>query len=261
MAVRSIFAVWIDAYKLLLRRWGLLTVMALLMSYGFTIGWAMIKGAYVDLNDLSTQILALNIPGQFLWGLLIVLVESLWWLIVLPAMLWTTLQIAQAKPVSLRLAFQSITWRRLMDSFSIVNWLSLMIAGGTLLMVLPGIWLGLCFCLSLQVYMAEGVYGLAALQRSKDLVMGHFIRTAGLLLLVAGSHWAMGFVIKQTYHHFIVHPLGLTLLEGLASALTAPVLYLAMALWYCELVKVKAPPKPNSIDDKFSAVDQQGVSV
>lgn len=80
---------------------------------------------------------------------------------------------------------------------SILTGIGLVIA--FLLLVLPGIWLGVAWSVAVPVLMVEGVGGPAALQRSFDLVRGRWWATFGalvlLVLLVVFAGGIVGFAI------------------------------------------------------------------
>jgi hypothetical protein len=70
---------------------------------------------------------------------------------------------------------------------------SLAILAGFLLLILPGIYLSLCFLLLTQVIVLEGVTGVAALARSRELMRGSLWRAVGILLVVAVLISILGF--------------------------------------------------------------------
>ncbi len=59
----------------------------------------------------------------------------------------------------------------------------LIILVGLALLVVPGIYLMLCYMLITQVIVLERTYGMAALSRSKELVSGHIGRMLGIMLV------------------------------------------------------------------------------
>jgi hypothetical protein len=65
------------------------------------------------------------------------------------------------------------------------TWLlaSLAILGGTLLLVIPGLYLMLAFLLVAPVMVLERVFGTRALGRSRDLMRGHNLRGFGILFV------------------------------------------------------------------------------
>lgn len=60
---------------------------------------------------------------------------------------------------------------------------SLLVFFGTLLLILPGIYLAVIFSMTPSTVMLEDQVGWRALQRSRDLVRGHWWKTLGLLLV------------------------------------------------------------------------------
>jgi hypothetical protein len=72
----------------------------------------------------------------------------------------------------------------------------------TLLLILPGIWLGLGMLLLSQVMVFEGRFGVEAIRRSLELMKGQRLRALGIVLVVAilssvvgfGAQLALGFI-------------------------------------------------------------------
>jgi hypothetical protein len=62
--------------------------------------------------------------------------------------------------------------------------MSVLVLGGLLLFVVPGIYLMLCYSLAWPVMVIERQFGMAALQRSRDLTRGSLLRVVGLAFVV-----------------------------------------------------------------------------
>jgi hypothetical protein len=63
--------------------------------------------------------------------------------------------------------------------------LSLGVALGILLLVVPGIYLMVAWMLATQIVMLEGIAGPSALSRSRDLLKGHMLRALGIFIVAA----------------------------------------------------------------------------
>jgi len=81
-------------------------------------------------------------------------------------------------------------------------WVSLLVgvvvAGGFIALVVPGVWAMVALSVALVVFVVEGVGGFAALRRSRDLVRGRWWPTFGATLPSALSIAAGAFLIDTT---------------------------------------------------------------
>jgi len=59
----------------------------------------------------------------------------------------------------------------------------LAVIGGLLLLIVPGVYLALCFYLATTIAVLEKVYGTKALSRSRELMRGSLLRALGIVLL------------------------------------------------------------------------------
>jgi hypothetical protein len=100
----------------------------------------------------------------------------------------------------------------------------LAVLGATLLLILPGIWVGLGLVLLSQVMVLENRFGTAAFSRSFELMKGQRLRAFGIALVVVilsavlgfGAQLALGFIP-------IVGPIGAGLVSAVTSAYMAAV--------------------------------------
>ena len=101
----------------------------------------------------------------------------------------------------------------------------LAIVGASLLLILPGIWVGLGLMLLSPVMVLENRFGSAALRRSFELMKGQRLRAFGIALLVVILSSVLGFGVQMALGFIpIVGPIG----SGLVSAVTGA--YMA-AIW------------------------------
>ncbi|MGH7786731.1 MAG: hypothetical protein ACRERC_07680, partial [Candidatus Binatia bacterium] len=76
----------------------------------------------------------------------------------------------------------------------------LIMFGAGLFFIIPGIYFMLAYWLSSQVMVLEGTFGMAALRRSRDLMVGNKLRALGVMLVPTilstvvdgGATWALG---------------------------------------------------------------------
>jgi hypothetical protein len=61
--------------------------------------------------------------------------------------------------------------------------MGLAVLGGLLLLILPGLYLALCFYLATTVAAVEKCYGVRALKRSRELMRGNLLRALGIVVL------------------------------------------------------------------------------
>jgi hypothetical protein len=101
----------------------------------------------------------------------------------------------------------------------------LAVLGATLLLILPGIWVGLGLVLLSQVMVLEHRFGTEALRRSFELMKGQRLRAFGIALVVVILSAVLGFGVQLALGFIpIVGPIG----SGLVSAVTSA--YMA-AVW------------------------------
>jgi hypothetical protein len=91
-------------------------------------------------------------------------------------------------------------WRILLPVMGTQLLALLITFGGSMLFIIPGIYFLFAYWLSSQVVVLEGVFGMAALRRSRDLMVGNKLRAFGVMLVPTilatvvdgGATWALG---------------------------------------------------------------------
>jgi hypothetical protein len=128
---------------------------------------------------------------------------------------------------------------------------------GFIALILPGIWLAVRWYFTAQAVVVDGRRGVAALERSAELVSGSWWRVAGIIVFVA--------VVTEVASAVVVVPLtavargsdsGAVFLLGqvLGSVLTTPFAALMLTLLYFDLLArhrlpAMVPPVPPPPDD------------
>jgi hypothetical protein len=106
----------------------------------------------------------------------------------------------------------------------------LAVIGAALLLILPGIWVGLGLVLLSQVMVLENRFGTAALRRSFDLMKGQRLRAFGIALVVVILSAVLGFGVQIALGFIpIVGPIGSGVVSAVSSAYMAAVW---MALYF-----------------------------
>jgi len=109
------------------------------------------------------------------------------------------------------------------------TWLlgSLAVLGGFLLLVVPGVYLALCLLPLTQVMICEGVFGVAALRRSRELMRGHLLRGLALAVLVAVLSTVLSVVLDAALDALpLVAPLGAGIVQAASVAWGSAVMVL-----------------------------------
>ncbi len=105
-----------------------------------------------------------------------------------------------------------------------VLWYSIMVSGGLLLLVVPGVWTLIAGYFAAQIAVLERESPFDAVLRSFALVRGRWWRTAGTLL-VGWAVWKLAFlpvdVAIRRVHHGVLYISLLTLATGLRLSLSA----------------------------------------
>jgi len=78
-----------------------------------------------------------------------------------------------------------VGWEMYMPLAGTMLLMSLLILGGLLLLIIPGIYLALCYSLVWPVMVIERQFGMTGLRRSRDLTRGNLGRIVGLVVVVA----------------------------------------------------------------------------
>jgi hypothetical protein len=103
-------------------------------------------------------------------------------------------------------------------------------AGAALLLIVPGIYVGLGFVLLSQVMVLEGQFGGAALRRSFALMKGERLRALGIFLVLSILSAVLSFGVQLALGLVpVVGPIGSGLVSALSGAFAAAVF---MALYF-----------------------------
>jgi hypothetical protein len=115
------------------------------------------------------------------------------------------------------------------------------VAFGLVLLILPGIYIGLGLSMAFMVVMAEGQGAMASLKRSWRLADGLRPRIFGLLLVWALLNAVLSYATGGVFQLFGVEsgPLIKSLENALAGALVAPLYGLSLALVYTQAREAK----------------------
>jgi hypothetical protein len=106
----------------------------------------------------------------------------------------------------------------------------LAVAGAMLLLVIPGIWVGLGLVVLSQVMVLEGRFGTAAISRSLELMKGQRLRALGIGIVIAILSAVLGFGVQIALGFIpIVGPIGTGLVSAVSGAYMAAVW---MALYF-----------------------------
>ena len=100
----------------------------------------------------------------------------------------------------------------------------LLVLGATLLLILPGIWVSLGIIVLSQVMVLEGLFGMAAIRRSLDLMKGQRWRAFGILVVVLIVQSIVGFGVALALGSIpVLGVLGSGLVASVSGAYTAAV--------------------------------------
>jgi hypothetical protein len=100
----------------------------------------------------------------------------------------------------------------------------LAVLGATLLLVIPGIWVGLGLVLLSQVMVLENRFGAAALRRSLELMKGQRLRAFAIAFVVVLLSAALGFAVQLVVGFIpVVGPIGSGVVSAVSGAYMASV--------------------------------------
>jgi hypothetical protein len=100
----------------------------------------------------------------------------------------------------------------------------LAVLGATLLLVIPGIWVGLGLVLLSQVMVLESRFGAAALRRSLELMKGQRLRAFGIAFVVVLLSALLGIAVQLVVGFIpVVGPIGSGLVSAVSGAYMAAV--------------------------------------
>jgi hypothetical protein len=125
----------------------------------------------------------------------------------------------------------------------------LAVLGAALLLVIPGIWVGLGLALLSQVMVLENRFGTAALRRSFELMKGQRLRALGIAFVVVILSAVLGFGVQLALGFIpIVGPIG----SGLVSAVTSA--YMA-AVWMALYLDIRCRTEAFEIEQLARLVE------
>lgn len=145
---------------------------------------------------------------------------------------------------------RNATWRH---AWSVVArrigpllWLSLigglLVIVGLLLCILPGIWLGVAWCVALPALLFEDVRGTRALERSFRLTRRRWWPTLGGIVLISATGWLMaapftipGFFVRAMTDDFFIGSSIQGTLSILGSLITTPVTASLLTVFFYDL--------------------------
>ncbi|MBM3257476.1 MAG: hypothetical protein FJY98_04115 [Candidatus Liptonbacteria bacterium] len=143
--------------------------------------------------------------------------------------------------------------------------LSLTIMGGLVLLVVPGIILGVSLSLSLFAFVTEDARGMEALLKSREYVKGYWGQVAWRIFFIAALTWIIGFVLASSAVVFTAlskTPLVITggVVGFLKAIVITPIWAAYMFLVYQHLRALKGAVTPDTkARKKFSALGILGI--
>lgn len=159
---------------------------------------------------------------------------------------WVTVALAKtmlncllAKPTEWRETFSSssnLIWPIILTSFLV----TLIVLGGALLLIIPGIIFAVWYSFTSYVVIFEGVHGLDALRASKSLVVGRWwpvvwrlaITTLVFGFLSSALSYALAFLIRMLPLPLFIQSASASAFASLASAVIAPLSAGAILILY-----------------------------
>ncbi len=122
----------------------------------------------------------------------------------------------------------------------------ILIVLGFVALVVPGIILALMFSLVYPAIMLEGTGVFGSLSRSRELVSNRWLKTFGLLLLLAIIVYAINGVFVFVSFVLFTGPLGVVgpLISSILTALITPIFAIAITLYYYSMRARTLPPPP-----------------
>lgn len=163
-------------------------------------------------------------PLQILVALLIGLI-GVFCSIVLSVWSKTALYLAIKQSGTIKELLQ-LGWSHMGSLLWVTVLVSLVVLGGYILLIIPGVIFSVWFIFATYVYIFEGIKGTAALKRSKQLVQGYWWPVLGRIILVGIASWALVSFIK------FIGPI-------LNMFFVAPFIMVYMSELYKDLVRVK----------------------
>lgn len=160
--------------------------------------------------------------------------------------IWVTVALAKtmmdcllAKPTEWKATFSgssNLIWPVIITSFLV----TLIVLGGTLLLIIPGIIFAVWYSFSTYVVIFEGAKGLSALRASKALVAGRWwsivwrlaISTMVFGFLNSALSYTLIFIIKSLPLPVFIQSASASALVSLAGAITAPLSAGAILILY-----------------------------
>jgi hypothetical protein len=170
-----------------------------ILGRGFSLFFARFGLCYGIMLVVQLPLLALQLalPRLMVGGLgqLILIIPALiLQMIGTGAMIHVVMQEYLGRPVTFGEALQVALGR--LGGLIVTSILSgILVTLGLIACIVPGIYLAIVFSLASQVVIVENLSGMTALQRSKDLVGGHFGRVFGTLLLLGLLLGVVSFVL------------------------------------------------------------------
>ena len=122
----------------------------------------------------------------------------------------------------------------------------ILIVLGCIALVVPGVILALMFSLVYPAIRLEGTGVLGSLSRSRVLVSNRWLKTFGLLLLLAIIVYAVNGVFVFVAFVLFSGPLGVVgpLISSILTALITPIFAIAITLYYYSMKARTLPPPP-----------------
>ena len=135
--------------------------------------------------------------------------------------------------IGVKESFQK-TKDKIISSLWVSFLVGLAILAGSLLLIIPGIIIGVWFSFSIFVLVSEGLKGTKALTQSKELVRGRWIKVFWRMFVIFIIIFLFNFIIG-----LIVEELGISFLGDIISFLIAPFSTIYSFLLYEDLKKSK----------------------
>jgi len=142
-------------------------------------------------------------------------------------------------------------WRKLLSYTGVIILVTFMIAGGSLLLIIPGIIFLVWFYLAGVVCIAEGVGGMNALMKSREYVRNRWTAVFWRIIFIGGLSIIFNFILSFLLS--VLHvPLGTMIRNFISMLLMIPITMIYMFLLYDDLKSLRgkfifAPAKRQKI--------------
>ncbi len=174
MSLHSIGSLFCDSWKLYKERWQVLVEIVLLPTLVVALGYVL---------------LSLGFPFSILGGLIVFIGYIIFVFSMLPVIF--SLHHTAGVDASYKATigwFWPFVWVTILEVFAVM--------GGFIILIIPGIWLGVALMLMMYVFVSEHRRGIDALRQSKDYIKGYWWAILGRVLLLGLMFFAAMVVIE-----------------------------------------------------------------